>query len=163
MKWGTITALVLSAIYAVATTPFVLGILTHPYLLASPAFNLQNGSMVFHAIVNIYGSALIASVLGFVVGAGPACFIGVTGGGLIGAIFRYGLKRKLQPTHAVFHGFWMSLLLLAGRLFLWGDSLTTPSLWMDQFSWLIWFAPNLIAFFGLWWVAYKINQKMPSP
>jgi hypothetical protein len=163
IKMGAITAFVLSGTYAVAMTPILLWMLNQPHMLASTSFNLQNGAMVFHTIVNIYGFVFIASILGLMVGAGPACFVGVTGGAIIGAIFRYGVRRKLRPRTAIFYGFWMSLFLLAGRSLLWGCYyLLTPSTWLDQLSWLIWFGPNLIAFFGLWWVAYKVNQKMPT-
>jgi hypothetical protein len=135
--------------------------------------NLRDGERVLESIVTGYTSLIVMGTLMLVVGGFPAAIIGAIGGGFIG--YTYGFfKTKLCPNHAIAYGFLISLILLVIRIFLpyllltdvlYGQLPLTEALQrhlVDFGWWIFWYTPNLIAFFGFWWVAYQLNEKMPT-
>jgi hypothetical protein len=107
---------------------------------------------------------VMAGGMSLVIGGVPAVVVGAIGGGLNGWTFRFS-KTRMSTALAIYYGFWISLLLLVvriGMVAVWGGLATLSDNLDDQMMWLMWFAPNLIAFFGFWWVAYKLNEKMPT-
>lgn len=158
---GSKVALALAGLYAIGVALFF--VITEWDVI--PSEDLRDFWMVAGAIANIYaGTAMVAGVA-VVFGGIPAVIIGAIGGGVIGYTFRF-IKKPLSTPQAIHYGFWISLFLLVVRIGVLagvngfdalGDSLH------DGMMWMVWYAPNLIAFFGFWWVAYKLNEKLPTP
>lgn len=153
---GAKAAGVSAGLYAIAVTLIISATEFNRF----PTGDLRDFGVVVEAILNAYMGAVMVAGLALVIGGVPAVIIGVIGGGLIGWTFRF-IKRRLSTIRALHYGFWVSLVLLVVRIGLlagtFDDGLD------DQLIWLIWFAPNLIAFFGFWWVTVKINEKLPNP
>jgi hypothetical protein len=162
MKKGAMIALSLALIYAFAVPLFFAAM--DQQLPGAPPNNLQDGSAVTHSIANTYGAALMAGGMAFLIGGIPAFIFGVIGGGIIGAIFRYGVKRRLSLTQVLLYGFLMSVSIVGIRILLLvqseGADLLASEL-TDPFFWVMVAGPMILASLGFWWVAYQVNQKMP--
>lgn len=131
-----------------------------------PADIRSLGNLIQH-IAFIYGGSLIFWIGAFIIGGIPAMIMGSVGGGIIGATFRYVVKQRLSFYYVLQYGFWLSFFFLILRIIVGSgimndNVLNIRSPFNDPSSWVVWYIPNLIAFFGFWWVAYKINKKMPT-
>ncbi len=136
--------------------------------------DLRDFNTVFDSIGRNYFNLLLIATMMMIVGGVPAAIIGAISGGLIGYTFRF-FRTPLSIKQVMLYGFFVSFLLLTIRILL--PFLFNEYVWKGSFSlihmlqadlrnsglWFIWFAPNIIAFFGLWWVTVKINQSRLSP
>lgn len=111
-------------------------------------------------LFDFYFGTVTMALMILVVGLIPAYLMGAIGGAAMGWVFGK-ITSPLSLRQALGYGFWVSLALmlfsLGGVALIrgidhLGDDLAAPWFWM------MWFAPNGIAFFGWWWVAYKLYQ-----
>lgn len=158
-------------------TSFILSLLYPPTLLIINGLtqvvpimpsDMRNFGELTRDIVSIYGGSLLFFIVVFIMGGIPAMILGAVGGGIIGATFRYVVKRQLSFYHAMQYGFWLSfffliLRIVAGARIIEEDTfLNSPTPLNDLVAWVVWYIPNLIAFFGFWWITCNVNSKMPT-
>lgn len=164
MKKGAIVALALAALYALAV-PLFFAAMNQSLPMTSAPENLQEGETVANAVGNPYVNALLAGGRAFLVGGIPAFIFGIIGGGLIGASFRYWVKRRLSLMQILLYGLGISLTIVGIRILLLmgsqgfpptGVGITEPSFWIGVAG------PMIIASLGFWWVGYQVNTKMPK-
>jgi len=136
--------------------------------------NLRDFGQVFEDIVRSYFQFFVTAIFAILLGGFPAAIPGAIGGGIIGYTFRF-FKTRCSPKRAVGYGFLISLVLLVVRILL--PYILLPDALLEGLPffevlrgdladlgwWIFWYAPNIGAFFGFWWVAYKLNEKMPTP
>jgi hypothetical protein len=161
ITFGIQAALVLVGVYVVGLLLFIIATEWRTFDFE----DIRDFGAVAAEVVDFYmGSAMVIG-LALVLGGVPALFVGFLGGAFIGWTFRF-INKRLPFQQALLYGFGISLLLLGVRL---GGAALFRGLEQvnddltDTFMWLAWFAPNLIAFFGFWWVAYQLNEQMPVP
>lgn len=156
---GAKAALVLAGLYTLGVALFIVSTEWNTF----PTENIRDIGVVGEAILDVYMGVVMVAGVALVIGGIPAVIIGVIGGGLIGWTFHF-IKTRISTPHAIHYGFWVSLLLLVVRIgLLAGTIAPLDDTLNDQMMWMIWFAPNLIAFFGFWWVTYKLNEHIPTP
>lgn len=153
MKKGAIVALGIAVLYALAVP---MGLL----LLNEPLPPLPGAD----ASTNPFLAALVMSGMALLVGGIPALILGAIGGGIIGAIFRYGVKHQVSTARALFYGFCISLAIVSIRLIMLiqSDNVLEGNTLADPLFWVMVIGPMLGAFLGFWWVAYQVNAKMPQ-
>ena len=158
---GAKTALFCSCWYALCIVTFI-------FLQESDklfTINIRDIGAVGLFIVSFYLGVVFLTALFCIIGAIPAVIIGTIGGAMIGVTFHF-IPRKFTPIQAMLCSFGLSLFSLTIRIGVVHSWLKIDFFWdieTNMVIWGVWFLPNLIAFFGLWWVAYKVNQKIPSP
>lgn len=157
---GAIAALTLALLYAFGV-PLLFALMNQSLPFDSPT-NLQDGGEVATTIANNYGNALMVGGMTFLIGAIPALIFGLIGGGIIGAIFRYGVKRRLSLQQVLLYGFGISFAIVGSRLFFIIQSEGSDFSILDPLFWILVAGPMIAAFLGFWWVMYQVNQKMPS-
>jgi hypothetical protein len=159
-KLGCTSAAFLALVYAISIP--VLFVLIQPFFTF---MNVRDIESLSRDIANLYSGSLVFVIIVYGIGVGPAVIIGGFSGFIIGYIFEFLIETRLSFIRAVWYGFCISLCMLALRLWLGWEFRNAPPFINDMKDfvlWVVWIIPNIIAFFGFWWVTYKVNTKMPT-
>lgn len=127
------------------------------YALVIAIFIMSDGPA---SVLDFYMGVLVFGGFVFLPGIVPAFLFGALGGGTIGWVFQY-IKTPLPRWKAIHHGFWLSLFILIARIGIFGGFQHFRDNLHDPIYQAVWVYPNIIAFFGLWWVTVKINETQP--
>jgi hypothetical protein len=155
IRMGLLYALLMALLFIVAGSISQLG--TIP---VRPDF----GAMV-EAITHSYqvagGMALLLLGTGIVAAVPSGAIVGVLGGAVIGVSY-LPFPSRLSRRQALAWGAVRSLLVTAlFAPFMWGVIRTFTG--EDPLLLgLLWTLPMVLAFVGFWWVAYRVNEKLPT-
>lgn len=163
MKKGAIVALIIAALYALAV-PVLFATMNQSLPLSAPSDNGQPATAEVVPLANRIGSVLRSTGFALLVGGIPALILGAIGGGIIGAVFRYGVKHRVSTARALLYGFCMSLGIVSIRLvmLIQSEGALDGTTLADPLFWVMVMGPMIGAFLGFWWVAYQVNTKMPN-